>query len=233
MQAGYAQVIEGNALYFDDDFNGALAMFTQAIAAAPKNADYFAHRAQVHIKMNNLTGAPCRRACPPQPPSPLRTRGGQSACLPRAQPLQHRPSLLLCVAVTLCAAVSVFLAVPGDVEFSLDALAIIAHTTHRCHRRRQRSNQAGWQQRQSALPQRVRLYYACTASVCRVSQSVHFSFLRLTNPECSRRRFAYSAAFLQRGMFHTGRIPHCHEELSEVLVTGGGHKSSQNVGPQV
>ena len=58
MQAGYAQVIEGNALYFDDDFNGALAMFTQAIAAAPKNADYFAHRAQVHIKMNNLTGAP-------------------------------------------------------------------------------------------------------------------------------------------------------------------------------
>ena len=127
----------------------------------------------------------------PPPTTDAHTRrpvGLLAACAALATP----PSLLLRVAVTSCTAVSVFLAVPGDVEFSLHALAIIAHTTHRCHRRRQRSNQAGWQQLQSALSQRVRLHNACIASFCRVSQSVHFSFLRLTNPECSRRRIACS-----------------------------------------
>jgi hypothetical protein len=45
------------SLFFDDDFKGALAMVNNAVSAAPSSADYYSHRAQIHIKMNNLTGA--------------------------------------------------------------------------------------------------------------------------------------------------------------------------------
>lgn len=43
--------------FFDDHFELAVDLYSQAIALNPKNADLYADRAQANIKLNNLTGS--------------------------------------------------------------------------------------------------------------------------------------------------------------------------------
>lgn len=42
--------------FVDDDFRGAVDLYTQAIDLNPRSADLFADRAQANIKLNNFTG---------------------------------------------------------------------------------------------------------------------------------------------------------------------------------
>lgn len=42
--------------FFDDDFELAAELYTQAIDAGPATADLYADRAQAHIKLGNYTG---------------------------------------------------------------------------------------------------------------------------------------------------------------------------------
>lgn len=48
---------KANEAFFEDDFPLAVHLYSQAIDLDPSNADFFADRAQAHIKLNNFTEA--------------------------------------------------------------------------------------------------------------------------------------------------------------------------------
>eukprot|EP00291_Cryptomonas_curvata_P020177 CAMPEP_0172169586 /NCGR_PEP_ID=MMETSP1050-20130122/10787_1 /TAXON_ID=233186 /ORGANISM="Cryptomonas curvata, Strain CCAP979/52" /LENGTH=366 /DNA_ID=CAMNT_0012840659 /DNA_START=28 /DNA_END=1128 /DNA_ORIENTATION=+ len=56
-EAAAALANQANALFVDEDFDGALDLYNQAIAAAPGCAELFVSRAALHIKMENFTSA--------------------------------------------------------------------------------------------------------------------------------------------------------------------------------
>jgi suppressor of G2 allele of SKP1 len=56
-EAAAALANQANALFVDEDFDGALELYNQAITAAPGCADLFVSRAALHIKMENFTSA--------------------------------------------------------------------------------------------------------------------------------------------------------------------------------
>eukprot|EP00285_Hemiselmis_virescens_P001546 CAMPEP_0173414114 /NCGR_PEP_ID=MMETSP1356-20130122/83661_1 /TAXON_ID=77927 ORGANISM="Hemiselmis virescens, Strain PCC157" /NCGR_SAMPLE_ID=MMETSP1356 /ASSEMBLY_ACC=CAM_ASM_000847 /LENGTH=207 /DNA_ID=CAMNT_0014376235 /DNA_START=32 /DNA_END=651 /DNA_ORIENTATION=+ len=48
---------EANALFVDEDYDGALDLYTQAIAAAPQSADLLVARAAVYLKLDDFPSA--------------------------------------------------------------------------------------------------------------------------------------------------------------------------------